>query len=97
MFNVSFSNNSTATPLALVESKLMQLPREGVAVLGCPPIITHTAATPQSSPHATLDPRADDLNRLTPVMAILELKAQVGTGYYESIWMVVKTRDSELL
>ena len=36
------------------------------------PIITHTAATPQGSPHATLDSgRAAELNnRLTPAMAL---------------------------
>ncbi|KAK3869263.1 hypothetical protein Pcinc_024357 [Petrolisthes cinctipes] len=40
--------------------------------LGYPPIITHTAATPQGSPHATLDPsgRADLNNRLSPAMAL---------------------------
>ncbi|KAK7070795.1 hypothetical protein SK128_024016 [Halocaridina rubra] len=40
--------------------------------LGYPPIITHTAATPQGSPHATLESggRGDLNNRLTPAMAL---------------------------
>ncbi|XP_042240385.1 voltage-dependent T-type calcium channel subunit alpha-1I-like isoform X5 [Homarus americanus] len=42
------------------------------AHLGYPPIITHTAATPQGSPHATLEPsgRGDLNNRLSPAMAL---------------------------
>ncbi|XP_045132838.1 voltage-dependent T-type calcium channel subunit alpha-1I-like isoform X9 [Portunus trituberculatus] len=40
--------------------------------LGYPPIITHTAATPQGSPHSTLEPsgRGDLNNRLSPAMAL---------------------------
>ncbi|XP_071550558.1 voltage-dependent T-type calcium channel subunit alpha-1G-like [Panulirus ornatus] len=40
--------------------------------LGYPPIITHTAATPQGSPHATLEPsgRGELNNRLSPAMAL---------------------------
>ncbi|XP_066974796.1 voltage-dependent T-type calcium channel subunit alpha-1G isoform X1 [Macrobrachium rosenbergii] len=40
--------------------------------LGYPPIITHTAATPQGSPHATLESggRGELNNRLTPAMAL---------------------------
>nr|XP_045595060.1 voltage-dependent T-type calcium channel subunit alpha-1I-like [Procambarus clarkii] len=42
------------------------------AHLGYPPIITHTAATPQGSPHATLEPsgRGELNNRLSPAMAL---------------------------
>ncbi|XP_063608556.1 voltage-dependent T-type calcium channel subunit alpha-1G-like, partial [Penaeus indicus] len=42
------------------------------SLLGYPPIITHTAATPQGSPHATLEScgRGELNNRLTPAMAL---------------------------
>ncbi|ROT71594.1 Turripeptide [Penaeus vannamei] len=52
------------------------------SLLGYPPIITHTAATPQGSPHATLEScgRGELNNRLTPAMAL-----------YGSVWHYVRS------
>ncbi|XP_035217562.1 voltage-dependent T-type calcium channel subunit alpha-1H-like [Stegodyphus dumicola] len=45
-------------------------PNHGQEAVRSPPIITHTAATPQGSPNNTLEPLMRDLkDRLTPLMA----------------------------
>lgn len=57
--------------------------------LGYPPIITHTAATPQGSPHSTLEPsgRGDLNNRLSPAMALycsVDDRPQVNRAWWEA-------------